>query len=83
MAESLADPGERAAPAGQGSRPDAAEVDALVDLVRLRHAGPGAAELAYIRESVALSRQTAAALRAHPLLNADEPDPVFAAYRID
>ena len=64
------------------TRDDDAVVEALAATVRARYGGRLSPEQAgRVPEIIRGLRDAAAALAAYPLANADEPDPVFAAYR--
>jgi hypothetical protein len=64
--------------------PDEPHVEALVAAVMAAHGAHIPAEQTdKIRESVKGLRAAVAALDAYHLTNADEPDPIFAAYRSD
>ncbi|MHB8575355.1 MAG: hypothetical protein ACYDCQ_08490 [Dehalococcoidia bacterium] len=58
-------------------------IDALLQVVEQIHRPLAEAEREQLRSAIALGRQASAALMAYPLSNADEPDPIFAAYRAD
>ena len=63
---------------------DDLHMEALVAAVMAAHGVRIPAEHAEkIRESVKGLRGAVAAMNAYPLTNADEPDPIFAAYRSD
>lgn len=61
---------------------DDPHMEALVAAVMAAHGARIPAEhVEKIRESVKGLRGAVAAMNAYPLINADEPDPIFAAYR--
>lgn len=58
------------------------KLEALVAAVQAVYGGRISEEqMARVRDGVKGLREAAAALYAYPLTNADEPDPIFAAYR--
>ncbi len=59
-----------------------ARVEALIAVVRAVYGERISEEqMERVRDGVKGLRDVAAALYAYPLTNADEPDPIFAAYR--
>ena len=60
-----------------------ATIEALIELVQKSYRPLNDEELARIRKSLVASQTMAAAMQAYPLSNADEPDPIFVAYRAD
>ncbi len=64
--------------------PDEPHVEALVAAVMAAHGAHIPAEHTdKIRDSIKSLRAAVAALDGYPLTNADEPDPIFAAYRAE
>ena len=81
MAQSRQDeqPGSTSPP-----EPDARLLEALLASVAAVHGERiGPERMERVRESIKGLRTAAEALAAYPLTNADEPDPIFAAYRAE
>ncbi len=74
-----------AAPAREAATepPEPATIEALLELVQRTYRPLNDEELTRIRKSLVASQAMAAAMQAYPLSNADEPDPIFVAYRAD
>ena len=66
---------------GQPSQPVTA--DALLQLIQQTYRPLDSAEQERVRTAIGAMQQAAAAMYAYPLTNADEPAPIFMAYRSD
>ncbi len=68
--------------ADEQARDDDVIVEALTAVVQARYGGRlDAGQAGRVPEIVRGLREAVASLMAYPLVNADEPDPVFGAYR--